>query len=41
MSLENRKKSNGNLLVGTDPGGLILRVTPKADGTGQGFVEAG
>ena len=43
MVLEKRKTPNGSLIVGTDPSGLIMRVTPKTDGTGQGFVlfEAG
>jgi hypothetical protein len=38
MVLEKRKTPNSPLIVGTDPSGLILRVTPKADGTGEGFV---
>ncbi|SRR5579871_780381 len=38
MVLEKRKTRNSPLIVGTDPSGLILRVTPKADGTGEGFV---
>jgi WD40 repeat protein len=38
MVLEKRKTPNGSLIVGTDPGGLILRVTPGPDGMGKGFV---
>jgi hypothetical protein len=38
MLLEKRATPNSPLIVGTDPSGLILRVTPKADGTGEGFV---
>jgi hypothetical protein len=43
MVLEKRNTPNSPLIVGTDPSGLIMRVTPKADGTGEGFVmyEAG
>ncbi len=37
LALEGKGGSR-NLIVGTDPSGLILRVTPKPDGTGTGFV---